>query len=396
MRTDMKSKLRTRVIGIVVTAIAATTALTNSAWIDQTWAMPAGPHHSFLAGPWELVVKMDLEGEGLRFPIRVSDENKPHKFSNILPVMGTPIKIRLEEYLPDLKWETTAVQHRGGGIVAKLTIKGRNLEQVILLSSDEPGRQSISSSLGSVAIRKLNDPNTAETLVRELTHPRAVGILSVWPEDSNQPFEYTAKTKETITIPRSEYKLTVIEYMPHYSIDTKTKKVVNRSEKPINPALKVAIDDGERTFERWLWAKFRSSPHKETKLPLRMRFTDFDLRGTKGRHILVAARGAKPWLLFSKKGRKRAEKAILGRFYHFADKEYSFSIEKIMDEAIIKTDWKNNSESLLHPAIIATIEQNGTSRQTVLELNKPVHYKTKLGTLVLLYRRRPTPQRAAN
>ena len=396
MRTDMKSKLRTRVVGIVVTAIAATTALTNSAWIDRTWAMPAGPHHSFLTGPWELVVKMDLEGEGLRFPIRVPDENKPHKFSNILPVMGTPIKIRLEEYLPDLKWETTAVQHRGGGIVAKLTVKGRNLEQVILLSSDEPGRQSISSSLGSVAIRKLNDPNTAETLVRELTHPRAVGILSVWPGDSNQPFEYTAKTKETITIPRSEYKLTVIEYMPHYSIDTKTKKVVNRSEKPINPALKVAIDDGEKTFERWLWAKFRSSPHKETKLPLRMRFTDFDLRGTKGKHILVAARGAKPWLLLSKNRRKRAEKAILGRFYPFADKEYSFSIEKIMDEAIIKTDWKNNSDSLLHPAIIATIEQNGTSRQTVLELNKPFHYKTKLGTLVLLYRRRPTPQRAAN
>jgi hypothetical protein len=110
----------------------------------------------------------------------------------------------------------------------------------------------------------------------------------------------------------------------------------------------------------------------------------------------VAARGAKPWLLLSKNRRKRAEKAILGRFYHFADKEYSFSIEKIMDEAIIRTDWKNNSESLLHPAIIASIEQNGASRQTVLELNKPFHYKTKLGTLVLLYRRRPTPQKAAN
>lgn len=391
VRIDMKSKLCTRVVAITIAGIAATTALTNSAWIDRTWAMPAGPHHSFLAGPWELVVKMDLEGEGLRLPIRVSDENKPHKFSNILPVTGTPIKIRLEEYLPDLKWETTATKHRGGGIVAKLTIKGRNLEQVILLSSDEPGRQSISSSLGSVAIRKLNDPNTAETLVRELTHPRAFGILSVWPEDSNRPFEYVAKAKETITIPRTEYKLTVIEYMPHYSIDTKTKKVVNRSEKPINPAVKVAIDDGERTFERWLWAKFPSSPHKETKLPLRMRFTDFDLRGTKSKYILVVASGTKPWLLSSNNRRKRAEKAVLGRFYPFADKEYSFSIEKIMDEAVIKTEWKNNSESLLHPAIIATIEQNGTGRQTVLELNKPFHYKTDFGMLVLLYRRSPTP-----
>jgi hypothetical protein len=179
--------------------------------------------------------------------------------------------------------------------------------------------------------------------------------------------------------------------MPHYSIDTKTKKVVNRSEKPINPALKVAIDDGQRTFERWLWAKFPSSPHKETKLPLRMRFTDFDLSDAKGKYILAAASRAKPWLLSSKNRRKRAEKAVLGRFYPFADKEYSFSIEKIMDEAIIKTEWKNNSERLLRPAIIATIEQNGTGRQTVLELNKPFHYKTKFGTLVLFYRRKPAP-----
>lgn len=403
MRTDIKSKLCTRVIGIVVAGIAATTAFTNSAWINKTLAMPAhrgspdaaksqqaGPHHSFLAGPWELVVKIDLEGEGLRFPIRVSDENKPHKFGTNLPVKGTPVKIRLEEYVPDLKWDTTAAEHRGGGIVAKLIIKGKNLEQAILLSSDQPGRQSISSSIGGVAIRRLYDPNIAESLVRELTHPRAVGILSVWPEDSNRPSEYVVKTKETITIPRTEYKLTVIEYIPNYSIDTKTKKVVNRSEKPINPAVKVAIDDGQRTFEQWLWAKFPSSPHKETKLPLRMRFTDFDLSGEKGKHVLVAASGTKSWLLLSDNRKKRAVKAVLGRSYPFADQEYSFSIEKIMDEAIIKTEWKNNSESLIHPAIIATIEQNGTDQQTVLELNKPFHYKTKFGMLVLLYRRSPT------
>jgi len=122
-----------------------------------------------------------------------------------------------------------------------------------------------------------------------------------------------------------------------------------------------------------------------------MRFTDFDLSGEKGKYILAAASETKSWLLSSNNRKKRAEKAVLGRSYPFADKEYSFSIDKIMDEAIIKTEWKNNSESLVHPAIIATIEQNGTGRQTVLELNKPFHYKTKYGMLVLLYRRRPTP-----
>jgi hypothetical protein len=123
-----------------------------------------------------------------------------------------------------------------------------------------------------------------------------------------------------------------------------------------------------------------------------MRFTDFNLRSDdKGAYVLAVASGTGPWLLLSKNGGKRAENVVFGQSYPFADKEYSFSIEKIMDGAIIKTEWKNNSERLLCPAIVATIEESGASEQAVLELNKPLHHKTKSGMLVLLYRRSPAP-----
>ena len=89
----------------------------------------------------------------------------------------------------------------------------------------------------------------------------------------------------------------------------------------------------------------------------------------------------------SKKGEKRAERAVFGNPYPFADNEYSFNIEKIIDGAIVKTDWTNGSEKLLRPAVIVTIKQNGTSRQIVLELNKPIHHKMESGMLILLYRR---------
>jgi len=367
--------------------IAATAAFANLTLVDRACAASAGPHQSFLGGPWEIVIKTRLDGEGLRFTLTVSDENKSQKLNTILPIKGTPIEIRLEDYVPDLKWETDAVKHPGGEIAAKLLINGKNLKQDIWLSSGDPARQSISSSIGSVTIRRLYDTNSVETLMRGLTDSRAVGILSIWPEDGSQPFECVAKTAETIGIPRSKYKVTILEYLPHYSIDTETKKVVSQSQKPVNPAVKVAIDDGKKTFERWLWAKFPSSPHEKTELPLCMRFTDFDLHGAKDQHILVVASGTKPWLLMSKKGEKRAERAVLGQPYPFADMEYSFNVEKIMDGAIVKTDWTNGSERLLHPAVIATIKQNSTNHQAVLELNKPIHYRIKSGMLVLLYRR---------
>lgn len=355
----------------------------------QAMAMHADPHHSFLGGPWELVVKMGLGGDGLRFPITVSEESKPQKLHDVLPVLKSPIKIKLEHYIPDLAWETTAIPHPGGGIVAQLTIKGKNLEQSILLNPGDPARQSVTSRIGSIAIRKLYNSNSAEALVRKLVDRKAVGVLSIWSKENDQPFECIVKGKQKFTLPGSRYKINVAQYVPHYSIDTKTKKVSSLSDEPVNPAIRVILNDGKKTSERWLWAKFLSSPHEQEKLPFRMRFTDFNLQNTTGHYILVTAGREQVWILQSEKRRNRLEKAKSGRSYFFADKQYSFNIEKILDEAIIKTQWKNKSNRLLRPAIVTTIERDRTEQQTVLELNKPFHLKTKTGVLVLLYRRRP-------
>jgi hypothetical protein len=372
--------------GIAAVAIATAT-FANLILAGRAWTAPVSPHHSFLGGPWEIVVKTRLDEGGLLLPLTVTDEDKAQKLDTILPIKGQPVEIKLEDYVPDLKWETNAVKHPNGGIAAKLIINKKNTKQDVWLHAGDPARQSISSSVGGVSIRRLHNINKVEKLMRELTHSRAVGILSIWQEDSSQPSECVAKTKETINILGTKYKVTVKEYLPHYSIDTETKKVANQSQKPVNPAVKVSINDETTTLEHWLWTKFPTSPHKENKFPLRMRFTDFDLGGTKGKYILVVASGTKPWLIMSKKGKKRAERAVLDRPYQFADKEYSFSVEKIIDGAIVKTDWKNGSERLLRPAVIATIKENGTKHQVILELNKPIHHRLKSGMLVMLYRR---------
>jgi len=384
---QVEFKVHTRGSAVVAVVVAAA-AVTSLIRVSPAWA---GAHHSFLGGPWELVIKMGLEGDGLRFPLVVSDETKPQKFDVVLPVMGTPIRVKLEQYVPDLAWETVAVEDPNGDIVAKLAIKGKNMEQDIWLSPGDPARQSISSRVGGVAIRRFHNSDTAEALVRELAHPKAVGILSVWPEEGGRPFECVAKAGQTVIIPGSAYKLTVLEYLPHYSIDTETKKVVSQSAKPVNPALKVALSDGQKTSEQWLWGKFLSSPHEQATSPLRIRYTDFNLGDDKGAYILAVAGGTRAWLFLSNNQGKRTDKVVLGRFYPFADKQYAFSIEKIMDGATIRTEWKNNSERLLRPAFVATIEESGESEQTVLQLDKPFHHKTKSGVLVLLYKRSPVP-----
>jgi hypothetical protein len=190
-----------------------------------------------------------MEGQALRFPIAAHDESKPQKFDDIVAVMGTPIKVRLEQYLPNLGWETVAVEHPGGGTVAKLAIEGRDFRQHLWLSSADVSKQSISSRVGGIAIKGLYEAKTADKLVRRLTDRRTVGILSIWPEGGGSPAEYAVRTGQKIAVPGSKYKLTVKQYVPHYSIDLETRNVASQTDKPINPALKVVGSDGSETWE---------------------------------------------------------------------------------------------------------------------------------------------------
>ena len=67
---------------------------------------PAEMRQAALKGPWEITVGSGQEAVGMSFVVSVPDENKPAKLSQAFPIMETPIKVRLEQYIPDLQWET--------------------------------------------------------------------------------------------------------------------------------------------------------------------------------------------------------------------------------------------------------------------------------------------------
>ena len=94
-------------------------------FVPSAFAMMNSSDNSSLSGPYEIVVKMGLEGDGLILPLEVSDQNKPEKLNIAFSVPETALKINLEEYIPDLVWETTAVEYEGNGIAAKLKINGK-------------------------------------------------------------------------------------------------------------------------------------------------------------------------------------------------------------------------------------------------------------------------------
>lgn len=391
MKSIIKSRAYLSVINIVILVIAGL-----SVFSGRAYGYSPAMRQAMLSGPWEIVVQMGMDGSMMRFPVKVANENKATTLDNILPIMGSPIKIRLMQYLPDLKWETSIIEYPKGGAVVQIKAKGENLNQDIWLSSADPAKQSISSQVGGIKIVKLNASEGIEKIMRELTSSKSIGIVSVWGNDPNKPLEYVINTGETISLPISDYKLKIMEYVPHYSVDTTTRKVSNMSNNPVNPAIKINLDNGKNKYDQWLWSKFPSSPHMKKDLPLRVQFTDFDIGTTPGNYVFVAAQGSEPWLFYSKESKKHAEKAKLKNEYPFAQKTYTFSIEDFSNSANIKNNWKKGSEELISPAIIASIEENETKKQLILELNKPNHHNSASGTMVILYRRQASSSEAAN
>ncbi len=369
-----------------IAAWLAGIALLATASVAGAAAQPASPHHEFLGGPWEVFIKMGLEGEAIRLPVSVADENKSQTLNMTAPVMGTPIKIKLERYLPDAKAEAAAVDDPNGGPVAKLSLRGENLQQDIWLSARDRERQSISAHIGSVAIREL--PRSPEAaLVQELADPEVVGILLIWLSETDSPLVYAAKPGKSVTLAGSSWKLSVVRYVPHYSIDRQTKQVTNLSDKPENPALEIRTEKEGQEYRQWLWSQFAMSPHQQQQGPFRARF--LDLHTSPGRYILAVAPGPQSHLLYLKDGKKCVEQVQTGKRYAFDDRRYSFGVEEVRAKARIETAWKNGSETLLHPAVIATILRGDTPQQVVLGLGQPCHQKTTLGTLVMLYRHVP-------
>jgi hypothetical protein len=373
--TNERMRMAVTAAGILLAAFAAGAA-----------AQAASPHHQFLGGPWEVMVKMGLDGEALRVPVSVADENKPQTLDAMAPVMGTPIKVKLERYLPDMKQETTAVQDPNGGPVAKLSLRGENLQQDVWLCARDREKQSISAHIGSVAIRELPGPLDTSVL-QELTEPEVVGVLLVWLSETGSPLVYTVKPGKIVALPGSSWKLSILRYVPHYSVDRKTKKVTSLSDKPENPAIEIRAQGDKQDVRQWLWSQFAMSPHKMQQLPFRTRFLDFHVGA--GRYILTVTPGPRAHLLFLKDGNKHMEQVETGKRYPFDDKQCSFAVEEMRFGARLETRWQNGSEMLLHPAVVATIMQGDAAEQVVLELGQPFHHKATAGTLVLLYRHVP-------
>lgn len=337
-----------------------------------------------------MVVQMGMGGEALRFPVKVSDESKPQSLNQVLPIIGSPGMLDLRQYYPDLKLDTTAQEQPEGGTVVKLRVEGPKLQQEFWLCGKDEARGSISAPVGKIMLKQLFEPNQLKTMAQALTRDGAIGVLTVETADRKMGWDYALARNRRIEVPAQQTTIEILDFMPHYSIDTETKKVTSLSDKPVNPAIKVKLTRGPETAEQWLWANFPDFAHKEEKAgnaaPLRLRYQYYDLRGETKTYLILTGGREKPRVIFSEDG-NLADQELDAKMAYSLEKDYSFKVEQVYPRALLKTAWKNGTERLLHPALVAQWRQGNEKQEFLLELNQPHHLKTEKGMMVVLFRR---------
>ena len=347
---------------------------------------------AMLMGPWEIVVQSEADRAPIRFPVEVADVDKTTDLDKVLPLPGSVVKIHVTKYLPDLQWIVSGVEDSSGSVIALINAWGPGLDQDMWLDAADAMKRGITSRAGGMKLVEIHDPKKLEGMLKQLARGKSVGILSVWPDKAKKPLQFVIEKGQSVSIPESDCSLKILDYIPHYSIDAKTRKVTNASKEPVNPAIKVRCTKGDSTIEQWLWSKVPSSPHSKDKLPLRVEFTEFDFGKKAGRYILAGAADGEPWIMFFRDGKVVAKKAETGKDYPLSNTQYAVTIKEYYGSGIIKHEWKNGDESLAHPAIIATVQKGQKKKELVLELNKPSRYVSEDGdAMTFLFGRKSNP-----
>lgn len=360
--------------------------------LGLTAVCAAGPHDAFLSGPWEVMVRVGLDGDTLHFPIQVADEDKAEVLDQLLPVRQTPVTVRFRHYVPDLGWDVRCFDEPDGGHVAQVSLQGPDMNQAVWLDSADPKKRVVSSRIGGIEIKAWQNSQTSESLFKTIVMPDAVGVLSAWDKTSNVPVESVVMPGAVITLEQSQATLTVLRYVPNYSVGKASKAVVSSGEEPINPAILVRAEMDGQHYERWVWSRFDAPPHQQIDFPVRVSFSCTQLgQQTEGKYQLLTVKGCEPKMLYVRQDRLVLEDVTPEKRFSFAQADYGVVVNQVRCGASIKTVWHNRSNRLIRPALVATLRSQVIEQEVVLEFNKPYHYKTDSGTLVLVYRRLADP-----
>jgi hypothetical protein len=192
-------------------------------------------------------------------PLKLASPTVPATLEQIVQLPAPLAPIKLVQYLPSakLKQDVLPDKSKKSPPAVQISVEGPTQSYQAWLAAGDPERNRLVSLIGTWRYMAVGDVRQRDDLFgqfqTELTRdPRII----VSRGEDGAHCELPLRIGESQTAGSLGCKIRVRSFFGHFAMDDKTRKPTNVSDKRLNPAALVEVEDGSTKEERWVFAKF--------------------------------------------------------------------------------------------------------------------------------------------
>jgi hypothetical protein len=352
-----------------------------------------------------------MPGQELFLECRLGDSNPPKTIESVLPIpvpmapqelnhtVSLPAPwapIQVKQYLPRAVRDQNVVpvDDEQGQPSVLLSVDGPTGTFDRWLVAGDAERNRLVSLIATWRYMSVADPQQRDDLYhqfeQELTR---TPMLRVTRTGSDEFGELPAKPGETRTFENLGVTVTVRLFYSDFGLRDDTKEPVNRSEKRLNPAALVEIDDHGKKQEQWVFAKFRDfMAHESESLPYRITLDcPLDRERPIPDYVIATIARARHELWTRHQDRTTSKPLALNESTKVAGSKYSFALKQFLPSGrLVETYRPTEGRGAVTALQVDVAGAPGASPAPYwLELGKPRSIPTQVGPLTLTFASRP-------
>jgi hypothetical protein len=311
-----------------------------------------------------------------------------------LPAPWAPI--RVTQYLPRAVRDQNVipVDDEQGQPSVLLTVSGPTGTFDRWLVAGDAERNRLVSLIGTWRYMAVADPQQRDELFQQFEQELTrTPMLRISRPGSAEFAELPAKPGETRSFEDLGITVSVRRFYSDFALRDDTKEPINRSEKRLNPAALVEIDDHGRKEEQWVFAKFRDfMAHESGALPYQVTL-DCPLERSSPipDYVLATVARARHELWTRHQGRIASQPVGLNEPTTVAGSKYTFTLTRFLPSGrLVETYRPTEGKGAVTALRIDVAGPSGASPTPCwLELGKPRVIPTDAGPLTLTFASRP-------
>ena len=349
-----------------------------------------GAHPVLPSQNLQLHVRLDPAGGGnpvsIEVPLDLPSPTNAAELDRELSLPAPFPTIRLGAYLPSaiLEQQVEAENGSGGTAAIELSVEGPTQAYQRWLIAGDDRRNQLTSLIGTWRYAAVADDAGRDLLFEQFKTERTENPkLWIRPDGASSFTEMEVKPGLRLDFDGRPGSVMIKEFYPHFAISGRKGEPENRSDLRINPAALVEIRRGERTEQRWVFAKFPDyQSESATRLPVEVTLNcPVDRRRDVPDYVVVSVGGSRHELFARVGGRHSVRPIDLDRPVPVDGTQYAFRVVRFVPSGRLVEAYRSHSGKGGVPALL--VEIGGAT--TWLTMGKRGVLSTQAGSITFAF-----------